>query len=340
MAHNHRFAFAGLIQQRQIHVTSVESIILKLQYQLQDTIPYYLQAIANADPIAVKNYLSQFPALAFAAFGTIKTYSGNTYQNITGVQLAYLMNDPDIMRILNATLKKSQPWIIENAQKQLFKKMLEVSQQKYLPLDFSLIVKAITADANIVITYSENNFIKVRASSATEKLSAEFREKIKPRNISQGKSFIEQYLLAAYKILEQHRSKWNRAKILWFQINIIAPLQSRVEKRCAQELTQGLSDLVLTGKPFDRSRKLINCIENNAYKGIEIDFRGTSDGALILGRDYFIDIFYGAVTFNDYIHQDVELLEQWATQKSQQMDDLIKELEISFVSKKPAGMKV
>lgn len=109
----------------------------------------FLQSIADANPHEVKKFLIQYPELAVVARGTVTTASGNTYENYSAIELAYAMDDDELIRdVLLSAICKLPPEMIKKAETQLANKMAEVEKQRaqFKPYNFSEIVKAIAAD--------------------------------------------------------------------------------------------------------------------------------------------------------------------------------------------------
>lgn len=276
-------AFEALLRHRvEITPQSQAQYDVLMQYKLKKEIPLFLQYIADGDPESAKELLEETPQLAVIACGTVTTSSGNTYENVTAVQLAYVVDDDDMCNsILLPYIKKLPEDMIKQADEQLTKKMAEVEKQQseFKPYDFSAIVKTITADETLKATG--------KAGPETEEALAKFKEYFKPGVIKLGKSFIKEHLQEGYKMYEQNWVPWNAKQLIWFLINIIGTMQCGVEKCTEQDFSLGLKNK--KENSAERSVKLKNYI-NNA----ELTYRGAVDSSLLLGRDYFVDIYFGA----------------------------------------------
>ena len=277
-------AFEALLRHRAEMTpnTEAEHDVL-MQYKLKKETLSFLQSIADGDPDSVKEFLEENPQLAVFACGTVTTSSGNTYENVTAVELAYVLDDDDMCNsVLLPAIKKLPEFLIKKADEQLAKKMVEVEKQRseFKPYDFSAIVKAITADETLKATG--------KASLETEEILAKFKEYFKPDVIKFGKSFIKEHLQEGYKVYDQNWNPWNGRQLLWFLINIIGTMQCRAEKCFEQACSQGLKEIVDEKKPLKRSVKLKNYINDE-----ELTFRGSAGGKLLLSRDFFVEIYWG-----------------------------------------------
>lgn len=276
-------AFEALLRHRaEITLQSQSQYDVLIQYKLKKEIPLFLQYIANGDPNSAKELLENNPQLAVVACGTVTTSSGNTYENVTAVQLAYVVDDDDMCNsILLPYIKKLPEDMIKQADEQLTKKMAEVEklESEFKPYDFSVIVKVITADETLKVTG--------KAGPETEEALDKFKEDFKPGVIKRGKSFINEHLQEGYKVCGKQK-QWNVKQLLWFLINITATMQDRVEKCWEQEFSQGLCEILLEKKPRKRSVILKNKLGDS-----EMTYRQSADSKLLLGRDFFVEIYHG-----------------------------------------------
>jgi hypothetical protein len=197
------------------HVHLVYVCNIKLKWA-----PAFLRCIADGDPDGAEKLLQKCPELAVLARGTVTTVSGYTYENITAIQLAYLMDDDDMCNRMLPYLEKLSEEMRKDAVEQLAKKMAEVEQQAstFKPYDFSELVKAITADPILKDTSPE-----------TKKALEQFKEDLTLGVIKCGKSFIKEHLQEGYKVYEQNFDPWNIRQLRWYLIHIIGHLQTRVE---------------------------------------------------------------------------------------------------------------
>jgi hypothetical protein len=218
------------------------------------------------------------------ARGTVTTSSGHTYENVSAVELACVLDDDDMCNsVLMPAIKKLPAHMIKTADEQLAKKMAEVEKQcsEFKPYDFSAIAKAIAADETLKATG--------KASPETEKVLSKFKTYFEPMVIKFGKSFIKEHMQEGYKVYDQNWKPWNGKQLLWFLINIIGTMQCRAEKCFEQACSQGLKEIVDKKKPLRRDVKLKNYINDKA-----LTWRGSFDGELLLSRDYFVEIYYAA----------------------------------------------
>ena len=297
-------ALEALLRHRgKIFSTSLVGDEALMQYKLKYETSLFLKYIADADPDSAKELLEKTPQLAVLACGTVTTSSGNTYENVTAIQLAYLMDDDDLCNsVLLPYIKTLPEYMIEKADEQLTKKMAEVEEQQsqFKPYDFSVLVAAITADEMLRNTG--------KASPATEEALAKFKEDFKPGVIKKGKSFIKEHLQEGCSVCSLNWKPWSGEQIEWYLINIIGTMQCRVEKCTEQEFSHGIRE----EKLLKRSVNLKNWIrikvaeltyrESWDYKWAlsrdhvvaELTYRESCDSKRVLGRDYFVDIYYGA----------------------------------------------
>src|SRR3990167_2311199 len=255
-----------------------------IEKQIPKLFPDFLQAIANADPKAVGDFLDFRPELAVIAHGTVTTISGYTYENVSAIQLAYLMDDDELTRdVLLPAIQKLPKEMIEDANTQLVNKMTEVEIQRaqFKPYDFSEMVKAIANDQTLINTGKPNE--------ATQKALAKFKEDFKPGSIREGKSWIKAHLQEAHRVYNENFDLWNRNQLRWYLINVVGHMQTLVEKCFEQECSQRLSEIVGHKKPNARDVKIKNWIND-----VALTYRGTADSSLVLGRDFFVEIICGA----------------------------------------------
>src|SRR3990167_9188172 len=139
-------AFKALLRNSVINFNSQDDYDVFEPHKVKhDTLPF-LQSIADADPAEVKSFLDDCPKLAVVARGTVTTVSGDTYENYSAIELAYVMDDDELMReVLLPAILKLPPDNIKEAETQLANKMAEVEKQRaqFKPYDFSAMVKAI-----------------------------------------------------------------------------------------------------------------------------------------------------------------------------------------------------
>ena len=257
-----------------------------IEKQIPKLFPDFLQAIANADPKAVGDFLDFRPELAVIAHGTVTTISGYTYENVSAIQLAYLMDDDELTRdVLLPAIQKLPKEMIEDANTQLVNKMTEVEIQRaqFKPYDFSEMVKAIANDQTLINTGKPNE--------ATQKALAKFKEDFKPGSIREGKSWIKAHLQEAYRVYDENWNPWHGNQLRWYLINVVGHPQTLVEKCFEQECSQGLNEIVEKKKPNARGVKIKNWIND-----VALTYRGAADSSLVLGRDFFVEITRGACT--------------------------------------------
>lgn len=265
-----------------------EYLIVIKQQMLKKTPPDFFRAIADADPVQAKKFLKDCPELAVLARDTITTTSGYTYQNVSAMELAYLMDDDELISevLLPAILKLPNDLITE-AKTQLVYKMAEVAKQQaqFKPYDFSEMVKVITNDQMLKDTGSP--------SEATQKAFTKFKTNFQSDNINQGKSWIKENLQEGICIYAENRGQWIRKQSLWYLINVIGHIQTLVEKCFQQECCQGLDNIVGKKKTNARQVRLVNWINK-----LPLAYRCTVDLSLILGQNFFVEIVYGCGAAN------------------------------------------
>lgn len=254
----------------------------KLKYEMHP----FLQAIADADPDSAKELLEDNPQLAVMACGTVTTSSGNTYENVTAIQLAYLMDDVDMCNMMLPYINKLPKEMIEKANDQLAKKMaeVEVQQSQFKPFDFNPLVQAITVDQVLIDTFIYTG----RPNAETEKELVKLKEYFKAGTIKLGKSFIKEHLQEGFSIYDQNCDSWNRNQLLWFFINVIGHIETLAEKCFEQECSQGLREIVDEKKPNQRANTI-----KNYFNNLPLTYRGSHDSSLLLGRNFFVEIYYG-----------------------------------------------
>ncbi|MBX3708141.1 MAG: hypothetical protein KIT56_03065 [Gammaproteobacteria bacterium] len=149
-------AFEALLKHRaKITPNTAREHEVLMQHKLKKETLLFLQSIADGDPNSVKEFLKDNPRLAVLARSTVTTSSGNTYENVTAVELAYVLDDDDMcISVLMPFIKKLPEGMIKKADEQLAKKMVEVEKQQseFKPYDFSAIVQAVIADEMLKTT--------------------------------------------------------------------------------------------------------------------------------------------------------------------------------------------
>jgi hypothetical protein len=250
----------------------------------------FLQCIADADPDGAEKLLKECPELAVLAWGTVRTTSGFTYQDVSAIQLAYLMDDDELMRdVLLPAIQKLSPEMIKEAETQLANKMKEVEEQRkqFKPYDFSEIVKAMEADHMLRTTG--------KVSSATHKAVKKFEGDFTPGVIKEGKYLIKEQLneaLLTYltRIENKHDLSQNVNQLKLYLICIYGHLQTFAEKCFEQECSQGLKGIVEEKKPNARGVKI-----ENGLNDLPLTYRGTANASHVLGRSFFVEMVYGCL---------------------------------------------
>ena len=277
-------AFKALLKNSVINFHSQGDYEVFERYKVKHDILSFLQSIADADPTEVKNFFDDCPELSVIARGTVTTVSGDTYENVSAIELAYVMDDDELMReVLLPAILKLPPDNIKEAETQLANKMAEVEKQRaqFKPYDFSEMVKAIAADQTLRKTG--------QASEATKEVLENFKRDFTPGVMTQGKSWIKEHLQAAYRIYDENYDPWNSEQLRWYLIHVVGHVQTRVEKCFEQECSQGLNEIVAQKKRNERSVKIMNWLND-----IPLTFRGAADSSLLLSRDFLVEIVYGA----------------------------------------------
>src|SRR3990167_7988837 len=277
-------AFKALLKNSVINFNSQDDYDVFEQYKVKhDTLPF-LQNIADADPAEVKNFLDDCPELSVVARGTVTTVSGDTYENYSAIELAYVMDDDELMReVLLPAILKLPPDNIKEAETQLANKMAEVEKQRaqFKPYDFSAMVKAIAADQTLRNTG--------QASEATKEVLEKFKRDFTPGVMTQGKSWIKEHLQEAYRVYDENWDPWHSEQLrCWYLIHVVGHLQTRVEKCFEQECSQGLKKVVNQKQRNARSVKIKNWVND-----VSLTYRGAADSSLVLSRDFFVEIIYG-----------------------------------------------
>lgn len=282
---------------------------------MKDDISLFMQYIADADPIEAEKLLQKNPLLATLASGTVTTVSGCTYENVSAIQLAYLMYDVEMCNMMLPYIKELSEDLRKKVDDELAKKMAEVEMQRaeFKPYDFSEIVKAITEDGHLKNTG--------QPSLATEKVLAKFKEYFKPGIIKEGKSWIKEHLQEGFLVYDKNWDPWEIPQLRWYLINVIGYMQTLTEKCFEQECSQRLKEIVDEEKPNVRTSTIKNYIND-----LPLTYRGSQDSSLLLGRDFFVEIYYGMALGWDTVVAGhglvVESLKTYAKQKDQAWKNL------------------
>ena len=277
-------AFKALLKNSVINFNSQGDYEVFEQYKVKHDTLLFLQSIANADPAEVKNFLDECPEVSVIARGTVTTVSGDTYKNYSAIELAYVMDDDELMRdVLLPAILKLPPDKIKEAAMQLANKIAEVEKQRvqFKPYDFSEMVEAIAED----LTLRETG----QASEATKEVLEKLKKDFTPGVITEGKSWIKEHLQEAYRVYDENWYLWSDEQLRWYLIHVVGHLQTRVEKCFEQECSQGLEEIVTYMIPNARSVKIKNWLND-----VVLTYRGAADSSLLLSRDFFVEIVYGA----------------------------------------------
>lgn len=265
-------------------VTEVEAVILQ---HLRKKTPYLLKCIANADLNIEKEFLENFPTQIITLKATVMTISRCTYQAVSAIQLAYLMDDVEMCETMLPYFEKLSLEDKKTTLQQLSEKMHEVEEQRlhFKPYDFSAIIEAITHDQQLRGTGKPN--------AATQTVLEQFKTDFKSKEIVKGKSWIKEHLREAFCMFETFLIETklkkndlypNRKQRKWYLINIIGHLQKLVEKCFRQECCHGLAGILRN----EKLKRLYNIKKDQKrripYDGVEGDK---------LGEHYFIEIYSG-----------------------------------------------
>ena len=207
-------AFKAFLRARKdldFETTPVHDAVIK-QYVLKLASPF-LQCIADGNQDGAKKFLEDCPDLAVLACGTVTTCSENIYPNHTAIELAYVLDDVEMCKMMLPYIQKLPAELIKIANEQLTKKMVEVEKQRaqFKPYDFSEIVKAITADQTLKDTGIPN--------AETKMALTKFKKDFEPDVINFGKSFIKEHLQEGFHVYDQNWDPWNGNQLIWYLIN-------------------------------------------------------------------------------------------------------------------------
>lgn len=258
------------------HTEVIEQQILKY------VPPHFLKCIADANLKEVGKHLKDCPKLAVLAKGTLTTVSGHSYHDVSAIQLVYLMDDVEMANRMLFYIKKLPEEMVKKAQDQLAEKMTEVEKQRgeFKPYDFTEIVKAISKDQTLIDTG--------RPSPDTEETLRKFKEYFKPDDIRQGKSWLKEHLQEGFRVYEEQWNPWKENQLRWYLVNIIGHMQTRAEKCFEYECSQGLKQIMDENKSSQRLSSLKNYMNDLSFS-----YRRSEDSSLLLGRDFFVDIYFG-----------------------------------------------
>lgn len=314
-------SFEALLRYRmEITPNSEEEYGVLIRYKLKKEISIFLQAIADGNQDTVEELLNDNPQLVEVAFGTVSTLSLDTIENVTPIQLAYILEDEKITKaLLEAVDKLGNPITKEKVKQQLAIKIAEVEEQElqFKKFDFSDLITSITHDQNLKDTG--------KASTETEKAFAAFKEYFKPKVVTKGRPFNMQDLQEAYEVYDKHwgysgYAPWDLKQQVWFLHNVILFLLGRVAASYAQVFSNGLSN------PFKRSFNLANYIDNG-----EPDYYLACHSPS-LERSFIVDIYYGArwlavsIWVRESSLSQAVHLNDFVTQKQQEWKNLISSL--------------
>lgn len=308
-------AFNALLRNSHINLYSQEYDLYK-SYKFKHDILPFLESIANANPKKAKKFLVDLPELVLAR-GTIKTVSGNTYKNHSAIELAFVMDDHELMRdVLFPAILQLPPEQIKKAEAELTNKMAEIEEQRvhFQSYNFSKIADAITKDESIKF--------KGKASEETKEILENLKNDFAPKVISQGKSWIPENLRTALQVIDKHvdNPRWTDWQFSFFFMKVIGHVQTRAEKCFEQECSQGLYNIVEMKQSNNRSTTVKSF--NGEYKK-PLTYRGSEDLSLILGQNFHILITDGVGTGGLRVRnkiRDDQLVKKYIDQKNQQWE--------------------
>ncbi len=287
----------------------------------KQAIKHLLSHIADANPIAAKDHLAKCPESSFVKRDTITTASGYTYEDVSAIELIYLMDDDEMLEMALDYIKELPIQTKIEIYTQLTHKMAEVEKQRaqFKPYDFSEIVLAITNDQSL-----KDKDIPTEATlSALAKLKNDFT----PDVIKQDKSWIKEQLEAACQVYLKNAAAWPYSKCRWYLINVSGYIQTLVETCFEQECSQGLVNIVVEKQPNTRNVKVKEDIGDKAM-GKEMTYRGATDLSLRLGCDFFVEFVEGKAMSSIawYYSGGASMFPDYYTHKKQRWDLVLQHL--------------
>lgn len=295
-----------------------------LQHKFKKEIPIFLQCIADGNQPEIEEFLKESPELAELACGTVTTFSKDTFENVTAIQLAYLLEDEKIGKLLfQAT---NNPERRKKLNQQLAQKISEVEDQEahFKKYDLTAIAKAIKNDQHLRATG--------KASHETEKAFAKFKDYFQPKVVQKGRPFNMADLQQAYALYHKNWIVWNYNQLVWFLHNVIRLLLGRVSASYAQAFSQGLKAIVENNETVERRFKLNDEISYRYNPSLSEDSYDnfsyyTCCHSPTMKDGSFVDIHTGSVGEDGYpwwgTTRTDGSLKKYIAQKKQDWNDLI-----------------
>lgn len=243
--------------------------------------------IANGNFPEAEKILTNKPRLALKKVDQVPCSSGDTYLDVSAIQLTYLLDEIGMLKML---LRKLEGHDKEKdiASAQLRSKINQAEKQlaNYKAYDFSIIIRAISSDEQIRSTG--------KAKDSTLEIYHDLLGNFAPCSISIGKSLIIKHLQNA-NVAGDEQNQWNSQQKQWYKTRVVGFLQSRVCKFHQFVFSQGLQNYFCQKNPLKRSEQIKDITNpRNRDNPPLINYKGDENKKL--GEDYFIDIYNGAAT--------------------------------------------
>lgn len=232
-------------------------------------------------------------------------YSGRKIQSVTALQCAFGAKDIAMYDMLLSHLLK-----LDGGGKAAFKQVNDKFTKPSFPdySDDEIFVK-------LAVSIDKDPCHDKKVGVETQHLLDVFRRKFKPGVIETGYHFDMRNLLAAITAYQHHCDKWNENQCRLYWNQVMGYLERLLPANVAQDLCQGLVNVIENHEPSKRSLKLFN---GDAYYPLD------ADSFKRLGYDfavYSVYIFnHGGFRFSRPGHTVVPDLDQAKTMYDNLLD--------------------
>lgn len=240
----------------------------------------FFECIATGKQTKAEAILKENPEFT-EYYGSILLDSDHLVSNVTAVQLAYILDDLDMCKMIVASMDAKGKKL---AKEQIAQKRLEINEQTIKFDLFENLCMSITKDTDLQTIDMAND--------TTLQTLKTFQEQFMPGEVTRGKPFDIRHLWYAYDLYSHHQHYtplWEENQNMFFIKKVIVFLQCLSSTFYAQAFSQGLHNIVNTGEPLRRSTLL----KNNTEEDIPTHF------PLDSSCQFFAEIYHGcAINFD------------------------------------------
>jgi hypothetical protein len=178
--------------------------------------------------------------------GSVIDYSGRTIDGVTPLQCAYGAQDAAMCNMITTCIQQ-----LENGEQVAAQQLQEQVENKQWQA-------ALNEEyfAELAATITQEKFVADKLSATTDAAVSAFRETVKPGLVKTINHFNIQTLINAVRVYRTCHDNWNHNQRSLYWRQIIGYLQRLVPACYAQDLCQGLHNVVSRQASPERSLKL------------------------------------------------------------------------------------